>query len=253
MKFELKNILKTDSKTSLREGVYYFIDVPKNIIPSRDENAQTPGKWSYWRKSNYDFFKEELGKLSHDKILLDLGAGQSDFLALTSEFNVCSVDFYSYKDIDVVCDFDNRLPFFDGVADIILLSNVLEHVAFPEKFLAECRRVLKSGGIILGSVPFMIGVHQRPYDFFRYTDIALKALLERQGLSANEVKAVSNMPALLYAISARFFDDLSKKYRFLARALWKAVRIFMAIFTPLFEKSLQSQEWPLGYLFKAYK
>jgi SAM-dependent methyltransferase len=40
----------------------------------------------------------------------------------------------------------DRWPLEDGTVDIVFADHVLEHVAQPDGFFAECRRVLKPGG-----------------------------------------------------------------------------------------------------------
>ena len=58
----------------------------------------------------------------------------------------------SYKGLDVAGDV-LALPFADSVADYALCVEVLEHVYERQWFLSEFRRVLKSGGRVLLSVP----------------------------------------------------------------------------------------------------
>lgn len=45
------------------------------------------------------------------------------------------------------------MPFEDGSFGTVLCTEVLEHLPKPERALAEIRRVLEPGGILLGSVP----------------------------------------------------------------------------------------------------
>jgi SAM-dependent methyltransferase len=45
------------------------------------------------------------------------------------------------------------LPFPDAAFDVVVCTEVLEHVRFPSAGLAEMRRVLRPGGRIVGSVP----------------------------------------------------------------------------------------------------
>jgi len=45
------------------------------------------------------------------------------------------------------------LPFKDGFFDVVILSEILEHVFDVEKVVNESLRVLKKGGLIIGSVP----------------------------------------------------------------------------------------------------
>ena len=47
-----------------------------------------------------------------------------------------------------------ELPAPDGCADAVLLLDVLEHIAAPERALAEARRVLRPGGVIVVTVPY---------------------------------------------------------------------------------------------------
>jgi 2-polyprenyl-3-methyl-5-hydroxy-6-metoxy-1,4-benzoquinol methylase len=45
------------------------------------------------------------------------------------------------------------LPFASESFDVVVFSEVMEHVRFPQKALGEIQRVLRSGGRLVGSVP----------------------------------------------------------------------------------------------------
>ncbi|VVB56553.1 Ubiquinone/menaquinone biosynthesis C-methyltransferase UbiE [uncultured archaeon] len=51
-------------------------------------------------------------------------------------------------------DFEKGLPFPDASFDVVVLGEVLEHVARPPALLGEIRRVLKAGGRLLITVPY---------------------------------------------------------------------------------------------------
>ncbi len=74
----------------------------------------------------------------------------------------------THNHVDVFCD-AHRLPFGDGEIDSVLLTEVLEHLADPRQALQEAFRVLKDGGGLLVTTPFLYQAHQRPFDFFRFT------------------------------------------------------------------------------------
>lgn len=260
---DFKSILS--GKFVEKSGVFYFIDVPKDVEPAGKKEPTNKKLWSPWRTANYTFLKGELEKLPNESLLLDIGAGQSQFRDILERFWLVAVDFYPYPGVNVVCDLNQSLPFRDASADILVLSNMLEHSAEPNTLLAECNRVLKPGGIILGAVPFMINIHQRPYDFYRYTDINLNYLLRKHGFTDMEVHPVMIPSALMLAVASSFFIHLIErteysKNRFVQnvyvlslRILWKVVRTSFAILAPVFKKCAPDENLPLGYHFKAKK
>lgn len=75
----------------------------------------------------------------------------------------------------------NNFPFDDCVFDSVICSQVLEHVFKPEQFITEINRVLKPGGKLLITVPFVWDEHEQPYDYARYTTFGLAALLKGNG------------------------------------------------------------------------
>lgn len=79
------------------------------------------------------------------------------------------------------------LPFADNSMDTVVLLEVLEHVRHPEKTLSEIERVLKPGGILLLSMPFLYPVHDAPYDFQRYTCHGLAREIEVAGMYLEQI------------------------------------------------------------------
>lgn len=59
-----------------------------------------------------------------------------------------------------------NLPFGEEAFDVVLLIDVLEHVADPVAVTKEIRRVLKPGGLVVATVPFHLHPHVR-YPFVR--------------------------------------------------------------------------------------
>ena len=81
------------------------------------------------------------------------------------------------------------LPFKDATADIVLCTQVLEHVQRPWDLISECRRVLKPGGFLVLSAPFYWPLHEEPWDFFRYTRHGLKSLVTGEKLEVCSLMA----------------------------------------------------------------
>lgn len=79
---------------------------------------------------------------------------------------------------DYLCSADN-IPVSDECFDTILMFEVLEHLENPEEVLDEINRVLKKGGRLFLSIPFMYRHHKNPYDFQRWTHEKIFVELER--------------------------------------------------------------------------
>jgi SAM-dependent methyltransferase len=78
--------------------------------------------------------------------------------------------------------FDGKiLPFDNGSINWILCTEVLEHISEPGEFLKEFNRVLTPAGGVILSTPQTWGLHEEPYDFYRYTKYGLKYLFEKNG------------------------------------------------------------------------
>ena len=72
-------------------------------------------------------------------------------------------------------------PVADRTIDFVLATETLEHIADPDAFLAQARRVLRDEGQLILTVPFSARWHYVPYDYWRFTPSALRILLERNG------------------------------------------------------------------------
>ena len=83
------------------------------------------------------------------------------------------------------------LPVKEGSVDSVILLDVLEHVSEPDETLAEVHRVLRIGGSLVVSVPFLYPIHDAPYDFQRYTLFGMRHALERRGFKVEQIKSYS--------------------------------------------------------------
>lgn len=79
------------------------------------------------------------------------------------------------------------LPLIDRSADTVLLIEVAEHLAEPARAFAEIARVLRPGGRMLFTVPFLYPVHDAPHDYQRWTSHGLRFALARAGLEVDSI------------------------------------------------------------------
>ena len=103
----------------------------------------------------------------------------------------------------------NIFPFEDASYDGVICNQVLEHVFNPDQFLREISRVLKPGGNLLLTVPFVWDEHEQPWDYARYSSFGLRSLLERNGFDVDEQrKTNADARVLFQLINAYLFKVL---------------------------------------------
>jgi SAM-dependent methyltransferase len=125
------------------------------------------------------------------ELVLDAGAGRAPYRDLFAHAGYETADFLAvkgkkYAKPDYVCDLA-QIPVADGRFDHVVLTQVLEHLPEPGTVLAELHRVLKPGGRLWLTAPLFYAEHERPYDYYRYTQFGLRHLLERARFEVLEI------------------------------------------------------------------
>ncbi len=86
----------------------------------------------------------------------------------------------------------HTLPFQSESFDTILNIAVLEHVPRAWECVEEFHRILKPGGTVICSVPFLQPVHDDPGDFVRFTEAGLRRLFLDKGFEILESESTLN-------------------------------------------------------------
>jgi SAM-dependent methyltransferase len=89
---------------------------------------------------------------------------------------------------DVVASPGQPLPLPTGCADVVLSTQVLEHVIDVDGYLAECRRLLKPGGVLLLSTHGFWTYHPYPTDVRRWTFRGLQMEIEKHGFAVEALR-----------------------------------------------------------------
>lgn len=119
-----------------------------------------------------------LEKYKTDKKTLDIGCGTALYGTLFP--NRTTLDIAPRKDIpvDIVADAHDLSQIPDATYDVVLFTEVLEHLHTPHKAIAEIHRIMKPGGMLLLSTRFIFPLHDVPGDYYRYTKYGLQHLLK---------------------------------------------------------------------------
>lgn len=137
--------------------------------------------------------------------LLDVGCGKMAYREFILGNSM--VRKYTGLDIESALDYGGpkpdvtwdgiKMPFEDDSFDCAMATEVFEHCPDPEIIMNEIFRVLKPGGKLFFTVPFLWPLHEIPHDEYRYTPFALDRLLTRSGFNEVDIKALGGWDASL--------------------------------------------------------
>lgn len=157
---QLKNMGINDERIVSRRDMYW------EMVP----NLELRDKW----------VEEKLRKIPEGKIILDAGAGEQPYKKLCSHLKYISQDFGEYdtsenkealqmqewnsRTVDILSDIIN-IPLEDESVDVILCTEVIEHIKNPVLAIKEFSRLLKPDGQLLLTAPNCSLTHMAPYYF----------------------------------------------------------------------------------------
>ena len=155
--------------------------------------------------------------------IIDVGSGPRRF---GDEF--INLDIFPFPEVDIVAD-ATHLPFADNSIPALVSEAVLEHVENPSIVTSELVRVLKPGGFLYVSIPFMTPYHASPDDFTRWTTSGLRYLFKdleivESGVRSGPASAV--LMFFVYWLGVVFSFGSKKTAPFITHVLMLAVGPF---------------------------
>jgi SAM-dependent methyltransferase len=111
-------------------------------------------------------------------IVLDLGGKDVPYkMHFEGRFaTYVAVDLSAEKGVNLISDGHN-LAVRDLSVDVVICTQVLEHVKDPFAFIQEIHRILKKGGRLYLTIPAIYPIHGGPYDAWRFLPDGIKILL----------------------------------------------------------------------------
>jgi SAM-dependent methyltransferase len=133
--------------------------------------------------------------------ILDYGAGISPYRQFFPNATYEKADIADLAGVDYVLRGDGSVPAPSEAFDLVISTQVLEHVPDPIAYLSECERVLRPGGFLMLSTHGIFEDHGCPYDFRRWTADGLRHDLILAGFQVDQLcKLSSGGRAIVYLL-----------------------------------------------------
>lgn len=139
------------------------------------------------------FVEQAADSIPKGSLILDAGCGDSAYRPLFESRGVMyeGADFGEvnkhYAALTYRCRLD-AIPVEDNRFDMVLLSQVLEHLPNPIDILRELHRILKPSSRLWLSAPLFYEEHEQPYDFYRYTQFGMRYQVESAGFKIERLE-----------------------------------------------------------------
>ena len=151
---------------------------------------------------NCEIFLARCRAFPNPQVLIVGGGGRgsgTEALYAARDIRLVGTDVYASPDVEIIAD-GHRLPFADASFQGVWVQAVLEHVVAPERVVAEIARVLVDGGMVYAETPFLQPVHERAYDFTRYTRSGHRWLFRRFAAAQGPLEAPRAASALAVGV-----------------------------------------------------
>jgi SAM-dependent methyltransferase len=194
---------------------------------------------------------ECLSQLGDGEFGINIGAGSTNL-----HKRVRNLDIFEGENIYYVAKAES-IPEKSDFFNLAISQEVLEHVENPELAVREIYRVLKVGGIFYCQLPFIIGYHPGPNDYWRFTKEGIIQLLEKEGFIIEDIGISVGGATGYYRISVEFFAGLFSifipKIYHIVKAIFSIFLFPIKYLDLLFVYSVQKDRIPGGYYVLAKK
>lgn len=166
--------------------------------PDDVHSASRGSRFGYYNRQLTSALTELLAiaDLRSDARALDYGCAEQPYRALLpGGVGYVGADLPGNDAADVDIGEDGRVPLPHGSFDLVLSTQVLEHVEDPGVYLSECGRLLKDGGWLVLSTHGLMYYHQDPEDYWRWTGAGLEKLIADNGFEVETTRGVLGLAA----------------------------------------------------------
>lgn len=170
-----------------------------------------------------DIFEESIRQISKKRAVVDLGSAVrfnkqlSKYKLLFKDTRYYALDIHFHPDLDIVADIQN-LPLKDNCIEGIICKDVLYLIPEPWKAVEEICRILKKGGSVFVSLPFLYPYHppKGQKDLYRFTKDGLEYMfrnfseIKLQPVGSGYINTLLNFMTG-FKLQNRFFMNMLEK------------------------------------------
>ncbi len=246
-----RHAIQDESSWIWQSGKLYHAKATRNqTAPCRTSKLQTSFVANIYADQNRSpavvrLLDQQLAQLHSGSIAINVGSGGIRY------DNVVNLDIFDAPNVDIV-GYGAELPFRDRSVDLVIAQEVLEHVADFRSLIGEIHRVLRPGGMVLCQVPFQIGFHPGPSDYWRFTRQGIEHLFAMPHWQLQNLTISLGHGSGFYRIAVEFF---AVSMSCVAQPLYRPAKAGAALclyplkFFDLFtEYSVEKDRIPGGYV-----
>jgi len=182
--------------------------------------------------------------------IIDLGSGSDSasynrFLRYKNPYKVTYSDLYREGQNLIKINLEKPFEIGENSFDYVMCFNVLEHIYNFKNVIKESHRILRTGGVFIGSTPFMHRFHPDPCDYFRYSHQALVKMFEEESYVCEKIVYVGFGP---FSIGGSQWTNLAPKTLRAVLVLLDILNVFLDIIFIKFSKSYRMVH-PFSYVY----
>jgi SAM-dependent methyltransferase len=131
-------------------------------------------------------------------VLADYGCGNKPYEPLIAPYveKYVGIDLPENPIADIHISPVGEIALSQNCLDVVLSTQVLEHVVNPSLYLSEAQRVLKKDGLLILSTHGYWMFHPDPTDFWRWTSTGLQKIVSEAGFEIVYFKGIIGRSAM---------------------------------------------------------
>jgi SAM-dependent methyltransferase len=169
-------------------------------------------------------------KVAKGAKILDFGAGGSPYRDFFPESIYLRADISDGNSPDYLIPSNGKVDEEDNFFDVIISTQVAEHISNYQEYFAECFRLLKPNGKLILTVPGMYEEHGCPDDFQRWMTEGIRRDVEKAGFEVEKITKLTVGPRAVFFFFDRYLDKMQMSRKTFTGIFHFSVRLILKPF-----------------------